>query len=171
MGSIDQKRVARGLSVIHVIGIVFVLGLLTLIVFGVLDNRERDRVEKEAQQARLVEIVRLASAYYGKGVVQAGTFGAWKVDRVGSRVDNRLSDKINYVDVVLTVNGRTFRDIQDRGPEARLRAASNGCPPAGHEIYRAMSNYDNLTVQLQVGGGIFIDVDCARWAGSIGLNQ
>jgi hypothetical protein len=163
-----SKRHAGRLSVIHIIGLLFALGVVVTIVIGVLDNREKDGIQKEAQQARLAKITALAQTYYGQGEVKAGTFGSWKVVHVRSRSDNPLSDKINTVDVRVAVSDRTFQDIQQRSPEGRFRAASNGCPPVGHEIYRILTNNDNLTLQLEVGGTIFIDVDCARWAGNIG---
>lgn len=162
-----RKRDGR-LSVIHIIGLLFALGVVVTIAIGILDNREKDRAQKEAQQVRLAKLTELAKTYYGQGEVKAGTFGSWRVMHVRSRSDNPLSDKINVVEVRVAVTDRTFQDMRQRSSEGQFRAASNGCPPIGHEIYRLLTNNDNLTLQLEVGGTIFIDVDCARWAGNIG---
>lgn len=116
----------------------------------------------------MAEISREARQYYGGGAVSAGTFGEWKVKSVTPHADNPFSDKINSIDVRVVVNSEVANDILWRSIEGRLRAAANGCPPSSHRIYSLMTNDDNLTLQVEVDGKIFIDVDCERWAGNIG---
>lgn len=168
MKDITPSRQNGRLSIIHIIGLLFAFGVAVTIAIGVLDNRKKEQVEKEAQRVQLAKIAALVKTYYGQGEIKAGTFGSWKVVNVQARSDNPFSDKINIVEVRLAVSDRIFQDMQQRSPEGRFRAASNGCPPVGHEIYGLLTNNDNLTLQLEVGGTVFIDVDCARWAGNIG---
>lgn len=163
-----SKKDKSRLSVIHVIGIIFALGLGILVIIAFFESREKDRVEEDVQQVRVANILSLAKNYYGNGAVNAGTFGLWTVLKVTSQSDNQISKKINNFDIHIAVDDRTFQEIQGRSPEGRFRAAANGCPPIGHEIYRLLTNNDNLTLRVEVRGSIFIDVDCARWVSNIG---
>lgn len=161
---------ANGLSAIHVLGILVVVGIAALFIFGESDSNMRNRIEKEEQILRMSKISKLAENYYGGGKIIAGTFGSWTVVSVIPHTDNPFSEKINNIDVRVAIDRKSARDIMSRSSEAQHRAAASGCPPITHDIYKIMTNNDNLTLQVEVDGNIFIDVDCARWAGNIGLS-
>lgn len=162
------KEKSKGLSAIHILGILVFGGIAAILIFGESDSKKRDRLENEYQITRMEKISNLAKQYYGKREVIAGTFGVWKIKSITPHADNPFSKNINTIDVRVEVNRKVAKEILWRSSEGQHRAASNGCPPISHEIYKVMTNNDNLTLQVEVDGNVFIDVDCARWAGNIG---
>jgi hypothetical protein len=165
----DMNRFKNGgLTAIHILGIIAFGGIVLFLIFAETDTQKRERIEKELQTSRMAKLNQLTNQYYGNGKIVAGTFGEWKVKSISSNTGNPFSDKINNIDVRIVVDRRVAEEILWRGNEGRSRAAANGCPPRLHEIYSVLTNNDNLTLQVEVDGKIFIDVDCDRWAGDIG---
>lgn len=158
------------LSAIHVLGILVFSGIAALFIFGESDSEKLEKLEKQNQTTRMTKIFNLVNQYYGKGEISAGTFGTWNVQSITPHADNPFSEKINIIDVRVEINNETAREILSRSNEGQFRAAANGCPPVSHEIYKIMTKNDNLTLQVGVDGNIFIDIDCARWAGNIGTS-
>lgn len=159
----------RKLSVIHWLGIAVAVGIVALLVFGETTSDARKRVAREEQAKRMTRLLSMTREYYGHDEVGAGTFGTWKVKSIRADEKNPLSESINSVIVTLVVDRSVADDILWRTSEGRLRAAANGCPPRSNAVYEVLSNNDNLMLEVVVDGSIFVDVDCARWAGNTGL--
>lgn len=158
-----MKSASKGLSAVHVLGVLFALGIAAILLFVDSDEEVREREAKVAQVARLADLTRLVTKFYA-GEVSAGTFGKWTVVSVKSSADNPYSDKINAVTVRVVVNDRVADDILSRSTEGRARAAANGCPPRSNYIYSLMTNNDNLALEVENRGSVFISVPCDRWA-------
>jgi len=156
-----------GLSAIHVLGIVALAGILYLIFFVESDKERNDRLEHDAQTARMSKLMALVREHYSGEAVSAGTFGKWKIVSIEDGANNPFSKSINSISVRLAVDDRIHSEIRQLSKDGQFRAASNGCPPRISPIYTIMTNNDNLTLQVEFQGAVFIDVNCMQWAGTV----